>query len=132
MATALKYDRLAVPMALRPSEQNEQKPEHPNAAEHTVHHHAHTRALAWHGLIWRATVARATYPYHLNRTDMDGRRGDWTLHAPIHKGSNLETVVRKLAGSCYNIQKLIPAGSRPELKRIAENTSSVCLIDSGM
>ena len=30
-----KYDRLAVPMALRPSEQTEHKPEHPNAAEHT-------------------------------------------------------------------------------------------------
>ena len=33
----------------------------------TVHHHVHTRALAWHGLTWRAQRgARPTYPYHVN------------------------------------------------------------------
>ena len=33
------------------------------------------------------------------------------MHAPIHKGSNLGTGLRKFAGNCYNIQKLIPARS---------------------
>ena len=50
-------------------------------------------------------------------------RGGRTLHAPIHKGSNLGTGVRKLAGSSV---------ITPKLNRIAENTSLVCLIGSGM
>ena len=56
----------------------------------------------------------------------EGPRGGWTLHAPIHKGSNLGTGLRKLAGSSViTYRSSSQTDPQPKLNRIAENTSLV-------
>ena len=53
----------------------------------------------------------------------------------IHKGSNLGTGLRKLAGTCSSVityRSSSQPDPRPKLNRISENTSLVGLIGSGM